>query len=92
MKRLSSRFARGALALVVVATAGCATVTETLSSSSTQTAAAPKAAPTPVPYVENCVETNVGSPSKFVCNGKSYTSFQLAKIREDEAKKNASGK
>ena len=50
---------------------------------------APQAAPTPIPYVENCAEFNVGSPSKFACNGKTYTSFQLAKIREDEAKKSA---
>jgi hypothetical protein len=89
MMRISSRFAPGALALAMVVMAGCASTSR---SSDAKTAAAPKAAATPVPYVENCVETNVGSPSKFVCNGKSYTSFQLAKIREDEAKKYASGK
>lgn len=89
MKRLSSRFARGVLAVAIVAMAGCATVSR---SSGTQTAMAPQAAATPVPYVENCAEVNCGSPSKFVCNGKSYTSFQLAKIREAEAKKYAAGK
>jgi hypothetical protein len=45
----------------------------------------------PIPYVQNCAEVSVGSPSRFACNGKTYTSFQLAKIREDEAKKYASG-
>jgi hypothetical protein len=34
---------------------------------------------------------DAGSPSRFVCNGKVYTSFQLAKLRENEAKKYASG-
>jgi hypothetical protein len=77
---------------MMLAMGGCATMTETASGTSAQTAAAPKAAATPVPYVENCVEISVGSPSKFVCDGKTYTSFQLAKIREDEAKKYASGK
>ena len=87
MKRLSLRFARGALVLAVTATVGCASITQMTSSG-----APAKGAPAPVPYVENCVEISVGSPSKFVCNGKTYTSFQLAKIREDEAKKYASGK
>ncbi len=50
-------------------------------------ASGPHAAPTSIPYVQNCAVLNTGSPSKFACNGKTYTSFQLAKIREDEAKK-----
>ena len=87
MKRLSSRFARGALVLAMVATAGCA-----MMSQSSGSEAKAQAAPTPVPYVQNCVEISVGSPSKFVCNGKTYASFQLAIIREGEAKKYASGK
>jgi hypothetical protein len=45
-----------------------------------------------IPRVEDCVQTNVGTPSKFVCGGKSYTSYQLAKLRVDEAKKYESGK
>jgi hypothetical protein len=44
-----------------------------------------------VPRVQDCGVLNTGSPSRFVCNGKVYTSFQLAKLREDEAKKFASG-
>lgn len=87
MKRLSLRFARGTLILALVGTAGCASITQMTGSREPA-----KGASAPVPYVENCVEISVGSPSKFVCNGKTYTSFQLAKIREDEAKKYASGK
>jgi hypothetical protein len=29
---------------------------------------------------------SIGSPSKFVCNGKVYTSFELARLRQDWAK------
>jgi hypothetical protein len=47
---------------------------------------------TPVPRVQNCAVLNTGTPSRFACNGKVYTSFQLAKIREDEATKSAAGK
>jgi hypothetical protein len=46
-----------------------------------------QAAAAPIPYVQNCAVLNTGSPSRFACNGKVYTSFQLAKIREEEAKK-----
>jgi hypothetical protein len=46
----------------------------------------------PVPLVQNCAVLNTGTPSRFACNGKVYTSFQLAKLREDEAKGYASGK
>jgi hypothetical protein len=89
MKRGNSHLARAAGVLMLLAMAGCSLMSGSSSGTSAQTAGA---AATPVPYVENCVETHVGSPSKFVCNGKSYTSFQLALIREKEAKKYASGK
>ena len=52
----------------------------------------PQAAATPIPYVQHCGVLNTGTPSKFVCNGKVYTSFQLAKIREDQARKYAGGR
>ncbi len=44
----------------------------------------------PIPRVQNCAVLNTGSPSRFACNGKVYTSFELAIIREKEAKKYAS--
>ena len=37
----------------------------------------------PSPKVEDCALTNVGSPQKFVCKGKPYTSFDLARMRTD---------
>jgi hypothetical protein len=46
----------------------------------------------PIPRVQDCAVLNTGTPSRFACNGKTYTSYQLAKLREDEAKKYASGK
>ena len=88
MKRGNSHLARAAGVCMMLAMAGCAMMPGSSSGTGTQTAAA---AATPVPYVQNCVEVSVGSPSRFVCNGKSYTSFQLALIREKEAKKYASG-
>ena len=45
----------------------------------------------PIPRVQDCGVLNTGTPSRFVCNGKVYTSYQLAKLREDEAKKLTSG-
>lgn len=66
--------------------AGCAVVTPA-------TAPAPgTAAQDPAPHVWDCGMVSAGSPSKYVCNGKVYTSFQLAKIRLDENKKYESGK
>lgn len=46
---------------------------------------------TPIPRVQNCAVLFTGTPSRFACNGKVYTSYQLAKIREDQAKKYAAG-
>jgi hypothetical protein len=66
-----------ASALMIATTAGCAA----------QTAYNPK-----VPLVQDCVIMNVSSPTKFVCNNKTYTTFQLAKMRMAEEKKYASGK
>lgn len=45
-----------------------------------------------IPRVQDCGVLDTGTPSRFVCNGKVYTAFQLAKLREDEARKYASGK
>jgi len=71
------------LGVMAVAFAGCA-----MSAGSTlQTAGGPQAAATPIPRVQNCAVLNTGTPSRFACNGKTYTSYQLAKIRENEAKK-----
>jgi hypothetical protein len=75
-----------AVALTVLA-AGCASF-----GSNGPPPAAISSGAKPVPMVQNCGVLNTGTPSRFVCDGKVYTSFQLAKLREDEAKKYASGK
>ena len=71
------------MAVFLTALAGCA-----LTGSMPRGSAAQPAA-TPMPLVQNCAVVNIGSPSKFACNGKVYTTFELAKIREDAAKKAA---
>jgi hypothetical protein len=39
----------------------------------------------PVPRVQDCIVVAIGTPSKFVCNGKTYTSHELRKMREQAA-------
>jgi len=36
----------------------------------------------PLPRVADCAIAGIGSPTKYACGGKIYTSFQLADIRE----------
>ena len=33
--------------------------------------------------VQNCGIVSIGSPSNYACDGKVYTAFQLAKLRQD---------
>jgi hypothetical protein len=42
----------------------------------------PRAATTEIPRVQDCVLISASSPSKFVCKGTIYTSFELTKLRE----------
>jgi hypothetical protein len=35
----------------------------------------------PPPKVEDCAVISVGSPMKYECNGKQYTSFELNRMR-----------
>jgi len=35
----------------------------------------------PTPRVEDCMILQQSTPTKFVCNGKTYTSVQLSDIR-----------
>ena len=91
MKRESAKelFRTGLLAVAVtVAAAGCASITSTVTPawSPGQTAGT-----TTVPRVEDCAIVAISSPSKYECNGKVYTSFQLAKLRMDDEKKYADG-
>ncbi len=41
----------------------------------------------PAPRVENCAIVSISSPTRYACNGKVYTSFQLAKWRMGEEKR-----
>ena len=65
--------------------AGCAEVAPATAPATGTTAQA-------APRIWDCGLVSSGSPSKYVCNGKVYTTFQLAKIRLDEIKKYESGK
>ena len=51
------------------------------------------AANAPAPRVDqDCTVFNISTPTRYACNGKVYTSYQLAKMRMDAEKKYASGK
>src|ERR1700730_4025940 len=78
-----ARFARLTAVMFAVLAYGCAALNPT---AATQRGTTAQAAPTLIPRVENCAVVNIGSPSKFACNGKVYTTFELAKIREQAAK------
>jgi hypothetical protein len=78
-----------ASAVMLVAAAGCDMVQSTVSPAWTPSQTA---GTTPAPRVEDCAIVAISSPSRFACNGKVYTSFQLAKLRMEEEKKYASGK
>jgi hypothetical protein len=45
----------------------------------------------PPPKVEECAMINSGSPTNFVCNGKTYTTFDLKKMRDEYAAKQQAG-
>jgi len=72
-----------ASAVVTLAAAGCATVTPAWTPSQT-------AGTAQVPRVQDCAIVSISSPTRYACNGKVYTSFQLAKMRMEEEKKLAS--
>jgi hypothetical protein len=74
--------------VIVASAAGCETIRSTIAPSWTP---GEQASSAEIPRVQDCVIMNVSSPTKYVCNGKTYTSFQLAKLRMDEDKKYATG-
>jgi hypothetical protein len=77
-----------ASAVMIVAAAGCGMLTSTVTPAWTPSQTAGTAR---VPRVEDCAIVAISSPTKYACDGKVYTSFQLAKLRMDEEKKYASG-
>ncbi len=46
----------------------------------------------PPPDIHDCGVVSIGSPSKYVCNGKVYTTFQLAKMKKQYESQQQSGK
>ena len=85
------KISRGFLPLILgslcLAAPGCSTNSSSPNSAPTNL----KVVIQPAPKVANCAVLQVGTPSRFACNGKVYTSYQLAKLREDEAKKYVAG-
>lgn len=65
------------LAGALTALAGCAGVIE------------PQVAGGP-PRVQDCGIVTIGSPTKYACNNKTYTSFDLTKLRLDWEKTHGS--
>jgi hypothetical protein len=84
-RKLAIRIAMGAA--LALAIGGCASMQDPPSSRAGNAQVA-----NPVPLVQNCTLVGVGSPTKYACNGKVYTSFKLAQMREQAAKQYASGK
>jgi len=76
------------LGAMAAALAGCDTLRGTVTPAWTpgQTATGDS-----IPRVQDCAIVAISSPSRYACNGKIYTSFQLAKMRIAEEKKYASG-
>ena len=62
--------------------AGCAGVSPMTIATPASTAAVA------TPQVRECGIVSTSSPVKYACGGKVYTSFQLAKLREADEKKN----
>ena len=79
MTNKANNILRLGLATVIVAASGCAEmqVHRSQGPSSPQVAAADM----PPPMVQDCGIVGISSPSKFACNGKTYTSFDLLKLR-----------
>jgi hypothetical protein len=88
LMRRTKRFCSWRLMLastaMIASAAGCATIQSTITPAWTpsQTASTNQ-----VPRVEDCAIVAISSPSRWACNGKVYTSFQLAKMRMAEEKR-----
>ncbi len=92
MARIKQRLASAVIGGALVTLGGCASFTSLSTGNWRTGGTTSQASAQPVPRVQDCGVLQTGTPSRFVCNGKVYTSFQLATFREDAAKKYASGK
>ena len=75
-------------AVMIASATGCATIHSTVTPAWTPSQTAGTAR---VPRVEDCAIVAISTPSRYACNGKVYTSYQLAKMRMEEEKKYAAG-
>jgi hypothetical protein len=80
------------VASTMTAAVGCAGISSRDSADRDSRGLTSEASTKRVPRVQDCGVLDTGTPSRFVCDGKVYTAFQLAKLREGEAKKYAAGK
>jgi hypothetical protein len=70
---------------LTIALGGCAGSSSMNWWTGTPVAPASTASGQPIPRVQDCININSGTPSKYVCNGKTYTHHELRKIREEAA-------
>jgi hypothetical protein len=83
-------------ALITLAGAGCSTFAQPAGdppagdppAAAAKTASAKPA--TPPPNILDCGIVSIGSPSKYACNGKVYTSRQITQMRADWSKQQSS--
>jgi hypothetical protein len=76
MVKRKSDIVRLGLAVVMITVAGCASM-QPSGRPPQQVADADR----PPQMVQDCGIVSIGSPTKYACNGKTYTSFDLLKLR-----------
>ena len=79
MFRRRKKLVRLSVAAALVAISGCAWMQRPGGAPQEQMADTD----VPPPMVQNCGIVTIGSPTKYACNGKTYTSFELLKLRQD---------
>lgn len=79
----NNQLGRLGLAAAAIALAGCSAVPSFLGTGGTPVQQASAAQAGPPPRVQDCGIVTISSPTKYVCNDKVYTSFDLAKLRQD---------
>ncbi|MGO9605146.1 MAG: hypothetical protein ACLQAT_17455 [Candidatus Binataceae bacterium] len=90
----NGQFLRAGLAggIIAAALAGCSTSGSGTLPPSNATAAASGKPSAPPPDVNDCALISTGSPSRYECGGKIYTTFELTKLRADYAAQQQSQK
>ncbi len=78
MVKRGKEFLRLGLATVIIAASGCSWMQHPGGSVQAPQMAE---ADVPPPFVQDCAIVSISSPAKFACNGKTYTSFDLLKLR-----------